>query len=99
MTRWIGMGLFAAALTLGGCSNEEISPGPNEIMTAPELSHPREARKTAEPPPPQREEIKKTQSALITKDDTAPVATTAETLPPPNVSPPTVEPGTVSPLR
>ncbi len=77
----------AAAILLlvascAGCSSyEDSNPGSNEVMTGPELSHERETRLSGDPPPPMREELKKTQIVLITNADTAAVPTTVNTGP------------------
>ena len=84
-------------LLVAGCA-AECAPPPNESMTVPELSHPREPRKGGDAPPPPREDLKKTQLVLITQTDPGPVATystSTHTNPPPA----TVEPGTVNGLR
>jgi hypothetical protein len=83
-------------LTFAGCASESAPP-PNESMTAPELSHPREPRKGGDPPPPQREDLRKTQLVLITETDPAPVATSSATTHTNRPAP--TEQGTVNPLR
>lgn len=87
----------------GGCAFDKIDPPPNESMTAPELSHPREPRKSGDPPPPIREDLHQTKSQLITSSDNAPVRTQTaifETSPAARpVNPTVIEPGVVHPLR
>lgn len=52
----ISRSLSAAVLLLavGGCA--ELDPPPTEHLAAPELSVPREPRRTADPPPPIRQD-------------------------------------------
>ncbi len=94
------------ALALGGCAYDKIDPPANEAMTGPELSHPREPRKSADPPPPIREDLYRnrtqhgselapvrTSSTLIDSRANAPSSGRSE--PGPTV----IEPGVVNPLR
>jgi hypothetical protein len=92
MNRAILTVICALALGVGGCVDEEVPPSQPEIMTAPELSRPREPRMTDDPPPPMREELQKTTSTLLTRDEPAPVQTTTH-------APARLEPGVVNPLR
>src|SRR2546421_1846951 len=52
--------IFVLSLGLGGCVEQESRPSTPELMTGPELSHPREPRSTDEPPPPMHEDLKRT---------------------------------------
>jgi hypothetical protein len=90
------------ALALGGCTYDKIDP--------PQLSHPREPRKSADPPPPIREDLYKNRTQLMTSNDAAPVRTSssliesrpAEQTPArehPVPGPTVIEPGVVNPLR
>jgi hypothetical protein len=87
--------IFLLLVALSGCVNEEAAPPPNEGLTGPELSHEREPRKGGDPPPPIREDLRRTKIALITQADSAPVVTTVTAGPPPAPT----EAGTVNPLR
>ena len=104
MTRVIPALLIA--LALGGCTYDKIDPPPNESMDGPQLSHPREPRKSADPPPPIREDLYKNRTQLMTSSDAAPVRTSSSLIetrpaqPEPGMPGPTViEPGVVNPLR
>ena len=93
-------------LALVGCTYDKIDPPPNESMDAPQLAHPREPRKSADPPPPIREDLYKNRTQLVTSNDAAPVKTSStliESRPlhpePEGPGPTVVEPGVVNPLR
>jgi hypothetical protein len=90
------------ALSVGGCAYDRVDPPANESMTGPALSHPREPRKSADPPPPIREDLHQTNTQLITQAEAAPVrssSTLLEAEPSRPVHPTVIEPGVVSPLR
>lgn len=103
MSRTISLLLLTVALGVAGCASDELNPPPNESMDGPALSHPREPRSTADPPPPMREDLQKVHFSLITQADApAPVpSASASAAPGPTrpADPVTVEPGTVTPLR
>jgi hypothetical protein len=48
----LALGIFL----LPGCADPELDPAPSAVLEAPELSMPREPHKTADPPPPIREQ-------------------------------------------
>lgn len=49
------LAVAALGLASGGCADPELAPAPSPVLEAPELSMPREEKKTADPPPPIRE--------------------------------------------
>ena len=77
--------------SFAGCAYDRIDPPANESMTSPALSHPREPRKSADPPPPIREDLQQTKSQVITQAEVAQVRTSSTLI--------ETSPGVVSPLR
>ena len=96
---------LSVAFTAGGCAYDRIDPPANESQTAPALSHPREPRKSADPPPPIREDLHQTKTQLITQADPAPatsstlIDSTKEPHHPAEPHGTLIEPGVTTPLR
>jgi hypothetical protein len=87
--------VFVLSLGLLGCVEEDVRPSPPELMSAPELSHPREPRMTDDPAPPMREDLKKTENSFITAAEPAPVHSSGTLL----ENKPAPHPATVDPPR
>jgi hypothetical protein len=97
---------FLVAVAAAGCTYDKIDPPANESMSGPALSHPREPRKSADPPPPIREDLHQTKTQLITQSQPAPIRSSSTLLdssqpgqPAQPIHPTVIEPGVVSPLR
>jgi hypothetical protein len=87
--------LFLIVLSLGlaGCIEEETQAPAPELMSAPELSHAREPRMTADPAPPMHEDLHKTENSFITSADQAPVVTSTPMIKPDAPAPGGTDPG------
>ncbi|MBI3723715.1 hypothetical protein HY251_07145 [bacterium] len=85
--------VLALAMALSGCASETLSPPPSPVLEAPELSQPREQHKTADPPPPIREQR---HASAYTSAQQAAAAQGPPPAPSPIATPP--PPGTGTPL-